>query len=162
LSRKPKKPTAEPSPKKKPLTADLILAVGTAFCGQQSASSVNQPASLEALWTLDEEVTTNTSTCTYSDEVKAQSLFLKDQDPFLPPVVKSPPSVSDLWSFEGVSNSTEPEWDPNDPLTQCINPYEAEGIKPDAFEKSKLNECSNVPIGGEKDHQGQMRSRSQN
>merc|ERR1711974_81582 len=129
-------------------------AVGTAFTARQTASASSLgpgiPSSLESLWTLENEED-DTTTCKYNyDQVAApQSLLLNNQDPFLPPTIKSPPpsSVSDLWSFEGVSNSaTEPHWDTEDPF-QCINPYEAEGIN--GYEKSKLSECSKVPIGEE-------------
>merc|ERR1719410_2098938 len=145
------------SPDSKSTVANLVLAVGTVF----SATSPTNPE-VDALWSFDSDTVENCSAiednpCTYNNHLleKASTTnpLLTAKDPFL--AIKSPPrtpSIDDLWSSEALFNSSEPQHlaDPSDPLTQFVNPLEAEGFKPDAFEKSRLRSMSKVPIEAEK------------
>ena len=144
------------SPDSKSTVANLVLAVGTVF----SATSPTNPE-VDALWSFDSDTVENCSAiednpCTYNNhplEKASTNPLLTAKDPFL--AIKSPPrtpSIDDLWSSEALFNSSEPQHlaDPSDPLTQFVNPLEAEGFKPDAFEKSRLRSMSKVPIEAEK------------
>jgi len=145
------------SPDSKSTVANLVLAVGTVF----SATSPTNPE-VDALWSFDSDTVENCSTiednpCTYNnhplEKASTPNPLLTAKDPFL--AIKSPPrtpSIDDLWSSEALFNSSEPQHlaDPSDPLTQFVNPLEAEGFKPDAFEKSRLRSMSKVPIEAEK------------
>jgi len=143
------------SPDSKSTVANLVLAVGTAF----SVTPTSPSNEVDALWSFDSDTVENCSTatiednpCTYNQplEEAATNPLLTAKDPFL--AIKSPrtPSIDDLWSTEALFNSSEPRHaDPSDPLTQFVNPLEAEGFKPDAFEKSRLRSMSKVPIGPE-------------
>jgi len=143
------------SPDSKSTVANLVLAVGTVF----SATSPTNPE-VDALWSFDSDTVENCSAiednpCTYNnhplEKASTTNPLLTAKDPFL--AIKSPPrtpSIDDLWSSEALFNSSEPLADPSDPLTQFVNPLEAEGFKPDAFEKSRLRSMSKVPIEAEK------------
>ena len=142
------------SPDSRSTVANLVLAVGTVF----SATSPTNPE-VDALWSFDSDTVENCSAiednpCTYNNrplEKASTNPLLTAKDPFL--AIKSPPrtpSIDDLWSSEALFNSSEPLADPSDPLTQFVNPLEAEGFKPDAFEKSRLRSMSKVPIEAEK------------
>merc|ERR1719288_54299 len=145
------------SPDSKSTVANLVLAVGTVF----SATSPTNPE-VDALWSFDSDTVENCSAiednpCTYNnhplEKASTTNPLLTAKDPFL--AIKSPPrtpSIDDLWSSEALFNSSEPQHlaDPSDPLTQFVNPLEAEGFKPDAFEKSRLRSMSKVPIEAEK------------
>ena len=149
--------SSKKSPDSKSTVANLVLAVGTVF----SATSPTNPE-VDALWSFDSDTVENCSAiednpCTYNNHLleKASTTnpLLTAKDPFL--AIKSPPrtpSIDDLWSSEALFNSSEPQHlgDPSDPLTQFVNPLEAEGFKPDAFEKSRLRSMSKVPIEAEK------------
>merc|ERR1719410_2970382 len=125
------------SPDSKSTVANLVLAVGTVF----SATSPTNPE-VDALWSFDSDTVENCSAiednpCTYNNhplEKASTNPLLTAKDPFL--AIKSPPrtpSIDDLWSSEALFNSSEPQHlaDPSDPLTQFVNPLEAEGFKPD-------------------------------
>merc|ERR1712038_636766 len=145
------------SPDSKSAVANLVLAVGTVF----SATAPTNPE-VDALWSFDSDTVDNCSTiednpCTYNnhplEKASTPNPLLTAKDPFL--AIKSPPrtpSIDDLWSSEALFNSSETQHlaDPSDPLTQFVNPLEAEGFKPDAFEKSRLRSMSKVPIEAEK------------
>merc|ERR1719150_418562 len=145
------------SPDSKSTVANLVLAVGTVF----SATSPTNPE-VDALWSFDSDTVENCSPiednpCTYNnhplEKASTPNPLLTAKDPFL--AIKSPPrtpSIDDLWSSEALFNSSESQHlaDPSDPLTQFVNPLEAEGFKPDAFEKSRLRSMSKVPIEAEK------------
>merc|ERR1712165_390684 len=159
--KKPSSGLTEESSKRSPdsesTVANLVLAVGTVF----SATSPTNPE-VDALWSFDSDTVENCSTiednpCTYNnhplEKTSTPNPLLTAKDPFL--AIKSPPrtpSIDDLWSSEALFNSSEPQHlaDPSDPLTQFVNPLEAEGFKPDAVEKSRLRSMSKVPIGAEK------------
>jgi len=149
------KPTEKKSTDSKSTVANPVLAVGTAF----SVAPTSPSNEVDALWSFDSDTVENCSTatiednpCTYNSPLEASTNpLLTAKDPFL--AIKSPrtPSIDDLWSTEALFNSsTEPQHaDPSDPLTQFVNPLEAEGFKPDAFEKSRLRSMSKVPIEAE-------------
>lgn len=133
---------------KKPASSALaedVLFLGAAFSTVATKPTVTDTDDFEALWSLVDE--DQQPTCKYNENQVTKSLLLKDEDPFMPH--KSPPqqaSVNDLWSIQGVSDSAQVTWDPNDPMTHCVNPYVAEGFTAPAFEKSQLRSNSKVPI----------------
>ena len=140
LAPKPKPPPATVTSGRSVLKQKLpkkpdnsVLASDVAFLGAPS-NGARQSApttvtdNFEALWSNLDEV--QPSHCKYEND--HTSPLLKEEDPFLPRH-KSPAqqgSVEDLWSIEGVTNSTQVEWDPNDPFIHCVNPYVAEGRLP--------------------------------
>ena len=145
----PKKLGPKPKPKPPPATVtsgksvlkqklpkkpdNSVLASDVAFLGAPSNGArqsvpTTVTDNLEALWSNLDEI--QPSHCKYEND--HTSPLLKEEDPFLPSH-KSPAqqgSVEDLWSIEGVTNSTQVEWDPNDPFIHCVNPYVAEGRLP--------------------------------
>jgi len=114
-------------PENSVLASDVAL-LGAPSNGARQSAPTTVTDNFEALWSNLDEV--QPSHCKYEND--HTSPLLKEEDPFLPRH-KSPAqqgSVEDLWSIEGVTNSTQVEWDPNDPFIHCVNPYVAEGRLP--------------------------------